>query len=67
MTLRRDLDIYIKLNTIGVLGIIILMVYILVTGLVGIAQTDYTTSKDVYADYEQKVAEDKHPTYLAYI
>ena len=26
MTLRRDLDIYIRLNTIGVLGIIILMV-----------------------------------------
>ena len=67
MTLRRDLEIYIKLNTIGVLGIIILMVYILVTGLVGIAQTDYTTSKGVYADYEQKVAEGQHPTYLAYI
>ena len=37
MTLRRDLDIYIRLNTIGVLGIIILMVYILVTGIFGIA------------------------------
>ena len=37
MTLRRDLDIYIKLNTIGVLGIIILMLYIFVTGLIGIS------------------------------
>ena len=37
MTLRRDLDIYIKLNTIGVLGIIILMLYILITGIVGIS------------------------------
>ena len=37
MTLRRDLEIYIKLNTIGVLGIIILMVYLLITGIVGIA------------------------------
>ena len=67
MTLRRDLDIYIKLNTVGVLGIIILMLYILVTGLAGIAQTDYTSSKDVYADYEQKIAQGEHPTYLAYI
>ena len=51
MTLRRDLDIYIRLNTIGVLGIIILMVYLLITGIVGIAQTDYTTNKEVYDDY----------------
>ena len=56
MTLRRDLDIYIKLNTIGVLGIIILMVYILVTGLVGIAQTDYTANKHEYDEYLDKVA-----------
>ena len=67
MTLRRDLDIYIRLNTIGVLGIIILMVYLLITGIVGIAQTDYTTSKEVYDDYiAQKEAGD-NPTYLAYI
>ena len=36
MTLRRDLDIYIKLNTIGVFGIIILMVYVLITGIYSI-------------------------------
>ena len=67
MTLRRDLDIYIKLNTIGVLGIIILMVYILVTGLVGIAETDYTTNKHEYDEYLEKVDSGISTPYLAYI
>ena len=67
MTLRRDLDIYIKLNTIGVLGIIILMVYIIVTGLVGIAETDYTTNKHEYDEYLEKVDSGISTPYLAYI
>ena len=51
MTLRRDLEIYIKLNTIGVLGIIILLIYVFITGMISISKTTYTTSEDDYADY----------------
>ena len=42
MTLRRDLKIYIKLNTFGVAGIIILMIYLVTTGIISITKTEYT-------------------------
>lgn len=48
VTLKRDLTLYIKLNTIGVAGIIILGLFILVTGLTGISKTEYTTSQTKY-------------------
>ena len=51
MTLRRDLDIYIKLNTIGVFGIIILLIYVFITGMVAISKTDFTSSESVYNEY----------------
>ena len=67
MTLRRDLAIYIKLNTIGVFGIIILLIYVFVTGMVAIANTDYTLSESVYNDYLARKAVDENTPFVAYI
>ena len=67
MTLRRDLEIYIKLNTLGVLGIIILLIYVFITGMISISKTTYTTSADDYADYLAQKAIDPSTPYVAYI
>ena len=39
ITLRRDLEIFIIMNTYGVLGIIILFCYLMTTGFISISQT----------------------------
>ena len=53
MTLRKDLRIYIKLNTFGVAGIIILMVFLMTTGFISISDTDYTTSDSYYTSHPE--------------
>merc|ERR1712226_706019 len=64
MTLRRDLAIYIKLNTIGVLGIIILLIYVFVTGMISISKTSYTTSLDDYNDYLARKVVDPNTEFM---
>ena len=67
MTLRRDLNIYVKMNAIGVLGIIILMIYILVNGLVDITRTEYTMDESVYEEYLKKAESDPDTPFVAYV
>ena len=56
MTLRKDLRIYIKLNTFGVAGIIILMVYLMTVGFISISQTDFTDNETYYDANEKEIS-----------
>jgi sodium-coupled neutral amino acid transporter 9 len=56
ITLRRDLEIFIIMNTYGVLGIIILFCYLMTTGFISISQTEYTTSESYYDSHKDEIS-----------
>ena len=53
MTATRDVSIYVKINSVGVVFIIIVALFICALGVEALFNTDYIYSKDKYLDYLQ--------------
>ena len=51
MTAPRDVSIYNKINSFGVLFILIIIIFTSGVGFYSISNTDYTVDKDRYKEY----------------
>jgi hypothetical protein len=68
MTAPKDVSIYVKLNSFGVVFVSIIVLFIIYVGISQIAKTDYVYDKDEYIDYLNDPLRRNNPNdYLAYI
>ena len=67
MALPRDISVYNKFNSFGMLFFVMIIISIYVVGIDSMLKTEYTHSQTEYEDYLQRKAEDPNVPYLAYI
>ena len=67
MGIPKDVSIYAKINSFGVVFISIIILFIFGLGFYSIFNTEYTYSESTYNDYLAKRAKDKDTPYLSYI
>lgn len=57
MTAVRDLQIFVKINSFGVIFIACIILFVFGVGIYGFINTEYTTSETVFEEYEQQISE----------
>ncbi len=67
MTAPRDVSIYAKINSFGVVFIMIIILFTCAVGFYSLSNTNYTSDKDVYDQYLAEKAAGQKPEYLSYI
>ena len=67
MGIPKDVSIYAKINSFGVVFIAIIILFIFGLGFYGMANTDYTYSESAYNAYKAKRETDPSIPYLSYI
>lgn len=67
MTAVRDLQIFVKINSYGVIFIFLIILFVCGVGIYGFIDTVYTTSETEFQQYEQQISEGLTPDYLALI
>lgn len=67
MTALRDLQIFVKINSYGVIFITLVILFICGMGFYAFGNTEFTTNRTVYDDYLDEKAIDPSLTYLAFI
>lgn len=65
ITAYRNIQIFVKINSFGVIFIMIILVSIIGIGIYGLATTQYTYSKEVFQEYESDPNPEK--SYLAFV
>ena len=67
MTAPRDVSIYVKINSFGVVFIVIVVVFLIAMGCYSLTNTDYVYNKDKYIAYLNSAERAPSEPYLAYI
>jgi hypothetical protein len=67
MTAVRDLQIFVKINSYGVIFIFLIILFVCSVGIYGFAGTNYTVSQTTFDLYEQQKEAGESPSYLALI
>jgi len=67
MTAIKDLAVFVRINSFGVIFVFLIIVIIAGNGFYGLTNTDYTTSRDEFNKYLDEKAVDPSIPYLAYI
>ena len=67
MTAPRDVSIYAKINSFGVIFIMIIIVFTCGVGIYSLTNTEFTSDKAVYDDYLAQKAAGERDDYLSYV
>ena len=67
MTAPKNTSIYNKINSFGVIFIMIIIIFVSGVGIYSLKNTDYTYDKAAYDEYLAQKAAGQSPTYLSYI
>ena len=67
MVLPKDVSLYNKINSFGVIFIFIILVFELGVGIFSLTNTTYPTDKAVYNKYMDEREAGLNPSYVAYI